>query len=156
MNIWHRCAIPFIMCLTFFFFLFFNSFFLPSSSEHFTSSISKGGGVRWEGYSPLVCQRAVLPRRWRMLADSETMPGDPAANGTSNREPFIIGVAGGTASGKVGIRNAALHVDCHCLSTCAHMWTHTIALISFSWRTMQRWEEQRIIGIAPPPTHTIN
>lgn len=35
-----------------------------------------------------------------MLADSETMSGDPAVNGTSNRGPFIIGVAGGTASGK--------------------------------------------------------
>ncbi|XP_075874680.1 uridine-cytidine kinase 2-A-like isoform X1 [Nelusetta ayraudi] len=38
-----------------------------------------------------------------MLADSETMPDDPAGNGTSNREPFIIGVAGGTASGKSSV-----------------------------------------------------
>lgn len=38
-----------------------------------------------------------------MPGDSETKPGDQAENENSNREPFIIGVAGGTASGKVGI-----------------------------------------------------
>lgn len=104
----------FIMCFSYFSFLFFV-FFLASSSEQFISSISNGGGVRWEGYSPPVSQRDASPRRWSMLADSDTMPGDPAGNGTSNREPFIIGVAGGTASGKVGILIAALHVDRHCL-----------------------------------------
>lgn len=38
-----------------------------------------------------------------MPGDSETKTGDQAENESGNREPFLIGVAGGTASGKVGI-----------------------------------------------------
>ncbi|KAG8003291.1 Uridine-cytidine kinase 2-B [Nibea albiflora] len=38
-----------------------------------------------------------------MPADSETKPGDQAENESCNREPFLIGVAGGTASGKSSV-----------------------------------------------------
>lgn len=54
-----------------------------------------------------------------MLADSETKPGDRAGDGSANRGPFIIGVAGGTASGKVGIRIPLLRV---CLSGVQPVW----------------------------------
>lgn len=38
-----------------------------------------------------------------MAGDSETKPGDQAENETVNRQPFLIGVAGGTASGKSSV-----------------------------------------------------
>lgn len=37
-----------------------------------------------------------------MAGDSATKPGDQAENESTSRQPFLIGVAGGTASGKVG------------------------------------------------------
>ena len=36
-----------------------------------------------------------------MAGDDETKPDDRTANDQNNRQPFLIGVAGGTASGKV-------------------------------------------------------
>ncbi|XP_069007076.1 uridine-cytidine kinase 2-A [Embiotoca jacksoni] len=38
-----------------------------------------------------------------MAGDSETKPGDQAENDGSDRQPFLIGVAGGTASGKSSV-----------------------------------------------------
>uniref|UniRef100_UPI0037E9575A uridine-cytidine kinase 2-A n=1 Tax=Semicossyphus pulcher TaxID=241346 RepID=UPI0037E9575A len=38
-----------------------------------------------------------------MTGDSETKPGDQARNESNNRQPFLIGVAGGTASGKSSV-----------------------------------------------------
>ncbi|XP_053178281.1 uridine-cytidine kinase 2-A [Scomber japonicus] len=38
-----------------------------------------------------------------MAGDSETKPGDQAENENNNRQPFLIGVAGGTASGKSSV-----------------------------------------------------
>lgn len=80
----------------------FIMFFLYSYP--FISIIGINSSVKWEERGPAVCQRAASRRRWSMLADSETKPGDRAGDGSANRGPFIIGVAGGTASGKVGIR----------------------------------------------------
>jgi len=37
-----------------------------------------------------------------MTGGNETKPGDHGENDSDNRQPFLIGVAGGTASGKVG------------------------------------------------------
>lgn len=44
-----------------------------------------------------------------MAGDSETKPGDQAENESNNRQPFLIGVAGGTASGKVGVYFILFH-----------------------------------------------
>ncbi|XP_074524549.1 uridine-cytidine kinase 2-A [Halichoeres trimaculatus] len=38
-----------------------------------------------------------------MTGDSETKPGDQARNESNTRQPFLIGVAGGTASGKSSV-----------------------------------------------------
>ncbi|XP_019936807.1 uridine-cytidine kinase 2-A [Paralichthys olivaceus] len=38
-----------------------------------------------------------------MAGDSDTKPGDKARNESANRQPFLIGVAGGTASGKSSV-----------------------------------------------------
>ncbi|XP_041647485.1 uridine-cytidine kinase 2-A [Cheilinus undulatus] len=38
-----------------------------------------------------------------MTGDSETKPGDHDRNDRNNRQPFLIGVAGGTASGKSSV-----------------------------------------------------
>ncbi|XP_040895486.1 uridine-cytidine kinase 2-A isoform X2 [Toxotes jaculatrix] len=45
-----------------------------------------------------------------MAGDSDTKPGDQAENESNNRQPFLIGVAGGTASGKSSVCNKIMEL----------------------------------------------
>uniref|UniRef100_A0A3Q3QU96 Phosphoribulokinase/uridine kinase domain-containing protein n=3 Tax=Monopterus albus TaxID=43700 RepID=A0A3Q3QU96_MONAL len=45
-----------------------------------------------------------------MAGDSETKPGDQAENESNNKQPFLIGVAGGTASGKSSVCNKIMEL----------------------------------------------
>lgn len=63
--------------------------------------------TRCEGEGPPTqrsCSAAPGPHTASMAGDSETRLQDQDENTTTVRQPFLIGVSGGTASGKVSAR----------------------------------------------------
>lgn len=97
--------------------------------------------IKWEertrSAGTPVCQRAAPRCRWSMPGDSETKPGDQAENESHTRQPFLIGVAGGTASGKVGISiNSYLLGSFDCLCGPAQMAWYDLFWDIWRWRAI--------------------